>query len=110
MSYQQQCGHEEEMQELLETERLIKEAEVEIERLTKLAEVVSGMEVFGIPVQYVHHYAMFSAVSGCEDVYVYPKNGVFVFPDGEKYPVMVLDTAVKKLQRDRRANYEQENN
>ena len=88
MSYLQQCGHEEEMQQLREA--------LELENLTKLAEVVSGMRVLGIPVQYLHHYAMFSAVSGCEDVYVRPVNGLFVFPDGKEYSVAVLKVALRE--------------
>ena len=100
MSYQQQCGHEEEMQELLDA---YAKEELEIKRLTQLAEVVSGMRVLGIPVQYIHHYAMFSAVSGCEDVFVYPRNGLFVFPDGQEYAVAVLETALRKYRQENKS-------
>jgi hypothetical protein len=52
------------------------------------------IEVLGVPVHYLKHYSMFSALSGLEDVFVHPEDDRFTFPDGEAFPCKLLDQAL----------------
>ncbi|MEK9747650.1 MAG: hypothetical protein VW443_02380 [Pseudomonadales bacterium] len=51
-------------------------------------------KVLGVPVEYLEHYSMFSALAGCEDVFVHPEDDRFTFPDGEAFPCKLLDQAL----------------
>ena len=51
-------------------------------------------DVLGVPVKYLEHYSMFSALSGLEDVFVHPEDDEFTFPDGEVFPCKLLDQAL----------------
>jgi len=51
-------------------------------------------EILGVPVKYLEHYSMFSALSGLEDVFVHPEDDEFTFPDGEVFPCKLLDQAL----------------
>ena len=69
-------------------------------------------DVLGVPVKYLEHYSMFSALSGLwpvcsleqtgsseqqaaqRDVFVHPEDDEFTFPDGEVFPCKLLDQAL----------------